>query len=77
MGVLKLEGLRNLRGELNVKGLKCLRSLELRNMFGLDRVDGLQDVSKLAYFRWISDIRGVEAAVPTAQSHNGTIAGIA
>lgn len=50
--VLRLEGLKNLRGDLNFQGLKCLRSLELIDIFKLDSLDGLQDLNHLTYFRW-------------------------
>ena len=48
-----------------MKGLKCLRSLDLHVIRGLDRVDGLQDLNRLVYFKWVSSKGYVgEEAVP-------------
>ncbi|KAG0605640.1 hypothetical protein M758_9G075900 [Ceratodon purpureus] len=52
--VLKLRGLRNLKGVLNLKGLICcLRSLDLCGLDKLGGVEGLEDLKNLAYFQWI------------------------
>jgi hypothetical protein len=51
--VLKLKG--NLRwggGALNLELLKCLRSFSLGGVLGLDRVEGLEGLKNLTYFKW-------------------------
>ena len=50
--VLKLEGLRSLRGRLNLEGLKCLRSLVFCGVDRLDVVEGLEGLRNLIYFKW-------------------------
>lgn len=49
--VLKLVGLELLQGVLNLAGLKYLRSLELWNIYILDRLDGLEDLNNLTIIR--------------------------
>lgn len=49
---LTLRGLKELRGDLNLKGVKCLRSSELVDISARDTLDGLQDLNNLTYFRW-------------------------
>ncbi|KAG0558565.1 hypothetical protein KC19_10G038200 [Ceratodon purpureus] len=51
--VLKVGGLRNLKGVLNLKDLRSLRSLELRQLDKLGGVEGLEDLKNLAYFEWV------------------------
>ncbi|KAG0561695.1 hypothetical protein KC19_9G084600 [Ceratodon purpureus] len=53
--VLKLDGLKSLKGVLNLKGLSCLRSLELYELVELGVVEGLEDLVNLTYFRWFFD----------------------
>ncbi|KAG0561686.1 hypothetical protein KC19_9G083900 [Ceratodon purpureus] len=53
--VLKLDGLKSLKGVLNLKGLSCLRSLELYELVELGGVEGLEDLVNLTYFRWFFD----------------------
>jgi Leucine-rich repeat (LRR) protein len=51
--ILDLWGLHLGQETLNLKGLKCLRSLCLHNIGGLDRVEGLQGLKNLSYFKWL------------------------
>ncbi|KAG0606625.1 hypothetical protein M758_9G156100 [Ceratodon purpureus] len=51
--VLKLDGLVSLKGVLKLKGLWCLRSLELRELCALGGVEGLKDLENLTYFQWV------------------------
>ncbi|KAG0605542.1 hypothetical protein M758_9G067200 [Ceratodon purpureus] len=53
--VLKLWGLEYLKGVLNLKGLNCLRSLDLRDLFALGGVEGLDDLNNLTNFQWNSN----------------------
>ncbi|KAG0568920.1 hypothetical protein KC19_6G051900 [Ceratodon purpureus] len=53
--VLKLERLYSLEGVLNLKGLSCLRSLDLRELVKLGGVEGLKDLVNLTYFWWCSE----------------------
>ena len=48
--VLVLEGWSLVQGTLNVKGLKCLRSLFLSGIDGLDRIEGLEGLKNLSFF---------------------------
>lgn len=50
--VLKLTGLKDLGGVMNLKGLGCLRSLTLLNIWEVERLDGLEELNNLAYFNW-------------------------
>ncbi|KAG0606386.1 hypothetical protein M758_9G137000 [Ceratodon purpureus] len=50
--VLKVDGIKSLKGVLNLKGLSCLRSLELYELVELGGVEGLEDLVNLTYFRW-------------------------
>ncbi|KAG0602541.1 hypothetical protein M758_10G021400 [Ceratodon purpureus] len=50
--VLKLSGLMHLKEVLNLKGLWCLRSLELYDLEKLGGVEGLKDLKNLTYFQW-------------------------
>jgi hypothetical protein len=57
--VLKLEG--NLRlggGALNLELLKCLKSFSLRGVWGLARVEGLEGLKNLTYFKWENSSSG-------------------
>jgi hypothetical protein len=51
--ILDLWGLHLGQETLNLKGLKCLRSLCLHNIRGLDRVEGLEGLKNLSYFKWL------------------------
>ncbi|KAG0606693.1 hypothetical protein M758_9G160600 [Ceratodon purpureus] len=53
--VLKLDGIESVKGVLNLKGLICLRSLELSELEKLGGVEGLEDLVNLTYFRWFSE----------------------
>ncbi|KAG0562058.1 hypothetical protein KC19_9G114400 [Ceratodon purpureus] len=50
--VLKVDGLMHLKGVLNLKGLSCLRSLDLYDLVEPGGVEGLEDLNNLTYFRW-------------------------
>jgi hypothetical protein len=50
--VLDLTNLDLVQGTLNLKVLKCLRSLCLDNIGGLNRVEGLEGLKNLSYFKW-------------------------
>ncbi|KAG0578028.1 hypothetical protein KC19_5G199100 [Ceratodon purpureus] len=50
--VLKLHGIVGFEGVLNLKGLSCLRSLELFELEKLGGVEALEDLVNLIYFRW-------------------------
>jgi hypothetical protein len=50
--ILELQRLHWLRGTLNLKGLKCLRSLVVHNIRVLDRVEVLTGLKNLSYFKW-------------------------
>ncbi|KAG0606381.1 hypothetical protein M758_9G136500 [Ceratodon purpureus] len=52
--VLKLDGIKSLKGVLNLKGLSCLRCLECW-LHKLGGVEGLEDLVNLTYFRWFSE----------------------
>ncbi|KAG0575671.1 hypothetical protein KC19_5G022200 [Ceratodon purpureus] len=40
-------------GDLDLKGLRCLKSLDLVNVCPLDIRDGLQNLEHLVYFKWV------------------------
>ncbi|KAG0605506.1 hypothetical protein M758_9G064500 [Ceratodon purpureus] len=54
--VLRLHDLMHLKGVLNLKGLSCLRSLELTQLLKIGGVEGLEDLNNLTYFQWTSSV---------------------
>jgi hypothetical protein len=66
--VLKLHGLECIQGALSLERLKCLRSLELYGIGGLDRLVGLEGLKHLTYFTWYYiDPRGYEVQTHVGQ----------
>ncbi|KAG0606282.1 hypothetical protein M758_9G128400 [Ceratodon purpureus] len=61
--VLKLYGLESLKGVLNLKGLSCLRSLELSDLVKLGGVEGLEDLNNLSCIRWFGKFVGSKNAI--------------
>jgi hypothetical protein len=57
VAVLDLRDLDFEEGTLNLKGLKCLRSLSLDDIWGLRRVEGLEGLKNLSYFYWCNPRR--------------------
>ncbi|KAG0587781.1 hypothetical protein KC19_2G191000 [Ceratodon purpureus] len=70
--VFKLDGIKSLNRVLNLKGLSCLRSLELRELVKLVGVEGLEDLNNLTYFRWFSALEWSENAI---RPHLGQLPG--
>ncbi|KAG0570622.1 hypothetical protein KC19_6G175800 [Ceratodon purpureus] len=47
-------------GNLDLKGLRCLKSLELFNYSPRNTLDGLQDLKHLVYFKWHNTVESKE-----------------
>ncbi|KAG0562037.1 hypothetical protein KC19_9G112400 [Ceratodon purpureus] len=70
--VMKLKRIKCLKGVLNLKGLSCLRSLDLSDLVKLGGVEGLEDLNNLTYFRWSSIFFGSKNAI---RPHLGQLPG--